>query len=357
VTTTNPTEHADDASSATAEVFVACRSNSARSQVAADLAAELAARRAGSVRPLDVVAADGGPSVVAIDGCSSACGARLLDAHGLTPVAALTLDDVDVDRRPFADTVGVAAALVEQGGSARRARRPAPPAATASAGAHSVEDYLIAIDWLTSPVGPCGALVENAPTLAAHVSSTLGVSRPTAGEMLGRLEQQGLIRRGASKELVLTATGRDKADRVVRAHRVLERFAVDTLGYGLDTCFAHARRLAPSFDDEAIARLERALGHPGRCPHGWPVDPAAARDDAAHLVALTALAAGASARVELLPESDPAALAQALDAGLVPGAEVWRGDPRVPGVVHVTADGRDRVLAAGAAAAVLVRPA
>ena len=339
------------------EVYVSCRSNSPRSHVAAEVAGALAARRAGSVRPLDVVTSEGGLTVVAVDGCSSACGARLLEAHGVTPAAALTLDDVDVDRRSFEETVGAAAGLVARGTLTRRARRPAPPTAHASAAAHTLEDYLIAIDWLTSPVGPCGALVENAPTLAAHVSTTLAVSRPTAGEMLNRIEQQGLIRRGVSKELVLTAEGRALTDRVVRAHRILERFAADTLGYPPDACFAHARRLAPSFDEEAIARLEAALGHPERCPHGWHVDAGAARLEASLLLALTALPPGASATVALLPENDAELLAEVVEAGLVPGAHVLRA-PRSPsGVVAVEVDGNARALGSVTAGAVLVRPA
>lgn len=339
------------------EVFVSCRSSSPRSHIAAEVAGELAARRSGSVRPLDVVTAEGAAAVVAVDGCSSACGARLLEAHGVTPAAALTLDDVDVDRRSFGDSVGAAAALVERRALTRRARRPSPPSSPHSAAVHTVEDYLIAIDWLTSPVGPCGARVENAPTLAAHVSTTLGVSRPTAGEMLNRLEQQGLIRRGASKELVLTSAGRAATDPSVRAHRILERFAADTLGYPIDECFGHARRLAPSFDDEAIARLDRALGHPRRCPHGWPVDAEEARSEAGRLLALAALPPAAAATVELLPENDAAILADAVEAGLLPGARVVRADRSPAGIVAFTVGGVGHALATPSAAAVLVRPA
>ena len=302
----------------------------------------MAARRAGSFGTIDDVTSDGATAVVAVDGCSSACGARLLEARGVTPAAALTLDDVHADGRSFDETVVVAATLVDRGVVPRRARRLAPPSASASPRVHTVDDYLIAIDWLTSPVGKCGALVENAPTLAAHVSTTLAVSRPTAGETLNRLEQHGLIRRGATKELVLTASGRATADRAVRAQRILECFTVDTLGYDLITCFVHARRLAPSFDVGAIDRLAKSLGNPDRCPHGWPIDADAGRALATAFLSLAALAPGSPAIVELLPENDLEWLNELVDAGLVPGATVVRTGAE-GGKVTIEVQGRKAV--------------
>ena len=337
------------------ETYVSCRSQSQRSHAAGVIARELATRRAGSFRTIDDVTSGGAAAVVAVDGCSSACGARLLEAHGVTPTAALTLDDIHADGRSFDETVAVAAALVDRGVVRRRARRLAPPSASAPPRVHTVDDYLIAIDWLTSPVGKCGALVENAPTLAAHVSTTLAVSRPTAGETLNRLEQQGLIRRGATKELVLTASGRAAADRAVRAHRILECFTVDMLGYDLVTCFVHARQLAPSFDLEAIERLANSLGSPDRCPHGWPIDAAAARALGAAFLSLAELAPDTPAIVELLPENELEWLDEMVDAGLVPGARVVRTGSE-GGRVTIDVQGRKGRLDAVAAASVLVRP-
>src|SRR5437762_2447933 len=60
----------------------------------------------------------------------------------------------------------------------------------------------------------------------------LGVSRASAGEMLKRLEGEGLIERGKHKEALLTAKGRKRAERVVRKHRIIERLLTDFMGYG-----------------------------------------------------------------------------------------------------------------------------
>jgi DtxR family Mn-dependent transcriptional regulator len=316
---------------ATGEAFVPCESGSRESDAALELAEALARRRGGTVlRPRDVV--DDPPErVVVIDGCSSGCTARLLEAHGVPVAAAVTLDELRVpaverEGGVAAAAVDAAERLLDRGARPSRPRRPASPAPLPDGEqrAHTLGDYLFAIDWLTSPVGPCGGLVT-APTLAAHVSVALGVSRPAAGEMLRRLEERGLVHRGEGKELVLTAEGERGADVEVRKHRLLERFVVDVLGYGVAEGFTVARGLGPGFDDVAVDRLETALGRPERCPHGWPVDPVAARDEAHGLVALATLDTGASAAVARVPEHEQQLLERMLAAGVLPGARLEVG--------------------------------
>src|SRR6476660_5705302 len=95
---------------------------------------------------------------------------------------------------------------------------------------HSVDDYLETIYFLAFPIGeytPAGGTLP----LASRVAEMLGVSRASAGEMLKRLESEGLIERGARKEALLTESGRERAERVVRKHRIIERLLTDFMGY------------------------------------------------------------------------------------------------------------------------------
>ena len=101
----------------------------------------------------------------------------------------------------------------------------------------------------------------------------LHVSRASAGEMLKRLEAEGLIERGKKKEALLTESGRERAERVVRKHRIIERLLTDFMGYTAYESHERADELGDTFDDEMIERIDDKLGHPQRCPHGWPVDP------------------------------------------------------------------------------------
>jgi Mn-dependent DtxR family transcriptional regulator len=61
---------------------------------------------------------------------------------------------------------------------------------------HSIDDYLETIYFLAFPIGEYRPDTKGAPTLAVRVADMLGVSRASAGEMLKRLEAEGLIERG-----------------------------------------------------------------------------------------------------------------------------------------------------------------
>ena len=101
----------------------------------------------------------------------------------------------------------------------------------------------------------------------------LGVSRASAGEMLKRLEAEGLVERGEHKEAILTPAGTERARKVVRKHRIIERLLTDFMGYTAAEAHVHADELGGTFTDDMVERIDEKLGHPERCPHGWPVDP------------------------------------------------------------------------------------
>src|SRR5918998_3038815 len=132
----------------------------------------------------------------------------------------------------------------------------------------------------------------------------LGVSRASAGEMLKRLEREGLIRRGERKEALLTRKGRARAERVVRKHRIIERLLTDFMGYTAAEAHVHADELGDTFTDEMVERISARLGHPDRCPHGWPVEPDVERAENSELVALAELGEGANATIVRLAEHD-----------------------------------------------------
>src|ERR671929_640292 len=96
---------------------------------------------------------------------------------------------------------------------------------------HSVDDYLETIYFLAFPTGEYTPQAGGSLPLASRVAEMLGVSRASAGEMLKRLEGEGLIERGEQKEALLTDTGRIRAEAMVRRHRIIERFLTDFLGY------------------------------------------------------------------------------------------------------------------------------
>src|ERR687887_124982 len=187
---------------------------------------------------------------------------------------------------------------------------------------HSVDEYLETIYFLAFPIGEYTPRGAGSPPLASRVAEMLGVSRASAGEMLKRLESDGLIERGEKKEALLTETGRARAERVVRKHRIIERLLTDFMGYTAYESHERADELGDTFDDEMIERIDERLGRPERCPHGWPVDPDVEQAENEALAPLAALAPGARATIVRLAEHDGELLHWFYDQGLVPGQEI-----------------------------------
>src|ERR687885_2283190 len=187
---------------------------------------------------------------------------------------------------------------------------------------HSVDEYLETIYFLAFPIGEYRPLSAGSPTLASRVAEMLGVSRASAGEMLKRLEREGLIERGEHKEALLTKAGRARAERVVRKHRIIERLLTDFMGYTAAEAHVHADALGDTFTDEMVERIDERLGHPERCPHGWPVDTDREQAENAELTSLAELEPGGRATIVRLAEHDGELLHWFYDEGLVPGAEI-----------------------------------
>jgi DtxR family Mn-dependent transcriptional regulator len=223
---------------------------------------------------------------------------------------------------------------------------------------HSIDEYLETIYFLAFPIGEYRPLTPGSPTLAARVAEMLGVSRPSAGEMLKRLEAEGLIERGEHKEALLTETGRDRAERVVRKHRIVERLLTDFMGYTPGEAHVQADELGDTFSDEMIDRIAERLGHPDRCPHGWPVDPEVEQAENAELTPLSDVEAGADATIIRLAEHDGELLHWFYDQGLEPGTQLRVTDHHpAAGEITVQVDERERAIPERAAAGLFVRAA
>jgi DtxR family Mn-dependent transcriptional regulator len=222
---------------------------------------------------------------------------------------------------------------------------------------HGIDDYLETIYFLAFPIGeyrPAGSGTTQA--IAARVAEMLGVSRASAGEMLKRLESEGLVERGEHKEALLTEAGAARARKVVRKHRVIERLLTDFMGYTAAEAHVHADELGGTFSDEMIERIDERLGHPERCPHGWPVDPDVEQAENRELEPLSDVPPGESATIVRLAEHDGELLHWFYDEGLVPGeiVELRAAEPAA-GQFRVVVGGVEKAIGERAAGGLFVR--
>jgi len=225
----------------------------------------------------------------------------------------------------------------------------------ARAQGHSIDEYLETIYFLAFPIGEYRPSTGST-AIASRVAEMLGVSRASAGEMLKRLEAEGLVERGEQKEAILTPEGAERARRVVRRHRIIERFLTDFMGYTAAESHVHADELGDTFTDEMIERINDRLGRPERCPHGWPVDTEFEQTENAELVALAELEPRRQAEIVRLAEHDGELLHWFYDQGLGPGTQVeLRAAESATGQLDVVVGGAARSIGEKAALGIYVR--
>lgn len=221
---------------------------------------------------------------------------------------------------------------------------------------HSIDDYLETIYFLEFPVGEYRPVETELPTLSARIAEMLDVSRASVGEMLTRLENEGLVERGSRKEAILTDAGRQRAQAFVRKHRLIERFLTDFMGYTAAESHVHADQLADGLSEDMIERIDAQLGHPDRCPHGWPIDTAVEQNENRQLEPLLAAKSGQNVEIVRLAEHASELLAWFYDQGLIPGTtmHVERVEPAI-GQIRVRVGGAELPIAEKAAAGLFVR--
>jgi DtxR family Mn-dependent transcriptional regulator len=111
---------------------------------------------------------------------------------------------------------------------------------------------------------------DDVDVIQARIADRLNVSRPAVSEMIKRMEQEGLVR-SAKGRIGLTDEGRGLAERVVRRHRLAERFLCDVLGLSWADAHREAGKWEHVMSDDVEAAMDRVLGGPTTCPHGNPI--------------------------------------------------------------------------------------
>jgi DtxR family Mn-dependent transcriptional regulator len=111
---------------------------------------------------------------------------------------------------------------------------------------------------------------DDVEVIQARIVERLNVSRPAVSEMIRKMEAEGLVAAGKGT-IHLTAAGTELAERVVRRHRIAERFLTDLLGLSWAEAHTEAGKwehvISPSVEDAMV----RVLGEPTTCPHGNPI--------------------------------------------------------------------------------------
>jgi len=169
----------------------------------------------------------------------------------------------------------------------------------------AIEDYVKVIyahtEWQSEPI------TTNA--LAAR----LGLAASSVTEMVKKLVAQGLAEHERYGAITLTTDGTALALRMLRRHRIIETWLVQTHGYRWDEVHDEAEVLEHALSDRLLDAIDEQLGHPTGDPHGDPIPTRDGRITSPVAVLLRDAPAGTIGTVVRVSDRDPRVL-RMLDA-------------------------------------------
>lgn len=163
---------------------------------------------------------------------------------------------------------------------------------------------------------------EGTPVIQARIAERLGRAAPSVSEMLDRLADEGYVSR-SGRVVELTGAGATLAAKVVRRHRLAERFLVDVLGLPWHKAHEEAGVWEHVISEDVEERMVAILGNPTTCPHGNPIPGAEPAPSAGLQRPLAEVEAGTTVRLERISEdveTDMSSLVYLDEHGFVPGA-------------------------------------
>ena len=124
------------------------------------------------------------------------------------------------------------------------------------------EDYLKALYVLNK---------EDNQINLTELSRHLGVSKPTANNMVKRLEEHGWVIYKKYRPVELTEKGRKTAALIIRKHRLTEMFLHSIMDFGWEEVHEIAEQMEHIQSEKLFARMDEMLNYPTVDPHGSPI--------------------------------------------------------------------------------------
>jgi DtxR family Mn-dependent transcriptional regulator len=168
-------------------------------------------------------------------------------------------------------------------------------------------------EWQPQPIGP------------SQLATRLGLAPSSVTEMVKKLVAAGHVEHAPYGSIVLTASGRAAALRMVRRHRLVETWLVRQFGYGWDEVHDEAEVLEHALSDRLLDAIDEQLGRPVRDPHGDPIPQPDGTVPMPDATVLRDLPPGTSGLVARISDRDPVLLRRFAEAGIDLDAVVTAG--------------------------------
>lgn len=112
---------------------------------------------------------------------------------------------------------------------------------------------------------------DGASASTGEIAEHLNVSPGSVTSMLKTLNDSGLAQYKPYEGVQLTAAGRSLALRILRRHRLIEVFLIETLKFNWDQVHDEAENLEHAVSDLLVDRIDELLGFPVTDPYGDPI--------------------------------------------------------------------------------------
>lgn len=214
----------------------------------------------------------------------------------------------------------------------------------------TVENYLKAIYRLSleSPAGEASM---------THIAAVVGVTTGTATSMVKKLASARLAKYQRFGGVSLSAKGTRAALDILRRHRLVETFLVETLKLDWAVVHDEAERLEHAISPLVLEALDRHLGHPRFDPHGDPIPAEDGSMREPRVVPLSELVKGQGGRLARVLDQRGESLRFLRRHGLTVTSKITVAakEPGAGIIVVRTADGAEVPLSEVAAKAVLIQ--
>lgn len=174
------------------------------------------------------------------------------------------------------------------------------------------------------------------------LAGALEVTRGAAVRLVERLAEQRLALSEEGR-LSLTLAGREYALRMVRTHRLLERYLADRTGVAPAEWHDEAERREHAVSHAQAEALSATMGHPRFDPHGDPIPTVTGEMPARAGRPLSGFVPGTPVLVVHLEDEPREAFEQLVALGLRPGARLRVLDT-LTNEIRFRFDGRERTL-------------
>jgi len=154
------------------------------------------------------------------------------------------------------------------------------------------------------------------------LAANLGITAPSVSGMLKKLSRAKIVIHNRRKGVRLTRKGKQLALNIIRRHRLVELFLVETLGMTWDNVHIEAEKLEHSISDTVLAHIDKLLGYPKCDPHGSPIPSADGSIPARKAVQLVDLQLNQEGVICEVEDDKPEMLQHLREIGLIPGANI-----------------------------------